>query len=248
MKRPFDFARLRRNNWFGHADLCQKLLTLTCLNPSRRHYERSEAIHLSPHSPARKWIASPRLNPRATGNILYTTVLCLGMAHPATSHAAAFGGGFSLVNGAGKTVTAQAFHGKFVLIFFGYTHCPDLCPTTLYMIVQALQEMGAESASVQPLFITIDPARDTPSVIGQYVALFSPRIIGLSGKPAELDRIEQEYHVYVGPADPKTGDIVHSSMLYITAPDGKFLTALSGTLTPLRLADRLRQVIASDKQ
>jgi cytochrome oxidase Cu insertion factor (SCO1/SenC/PrrC family) len=179
--------------------------------------------------------------------LLAACALFAGVAQPAPRlQAASFGGSFHLVNAGGKPVTDQDFRGRFLLVFFGYTPCPDLCPTMLYTIAQALHQMGAQAGSVQPLFITVDPARDSPAIIGSYVALFSPRIIGLSGSAAELRQAEQDYHIYVGPTDPKTGAITHSAMLYIMAPDGGFLTALSGNQTAAGLAAQLRQIIAAN--
>jgi len=165
---------------------------------------------------------------------------------PAGVRAAAFGGGFSLTDGAGRTVTSRDFRGAFVLLMFGYTHCPDLCPTMLYTMVQALRQMGGAAAKVQPIFITVDPARDSPAEVGRYVALFSPRIIGLSGSKAAITRAEQAYDVYVGPADPRSGAISHSALLYVIAPDGSFLTALNGRLDADDLAAALGEIVGGD--
>jgi protein SCO1/2 len=165
----------------------------------------------------------------------------LGPCISAAPAQASIGGPFSLINGAGRDVTDRDFRGKFLLVFFGYTNCPDLCPTTLEAIAQALKLLGAEAANIQPLFITVDPARDSPALMGRYVALFSPRITGLSGSPAQVQRVEREYHVYVGPADPKTGAINHSAILYIMGPDGRFITALNDTLSAGQLATQLKQ-------
>lgn len=173
--------------------------------------------------------------------------LLIGIALPVQEpRAAGFGGSFRLINAAGQPVTEQSFPGKFLLVFFGYTHCPDLCPTMLYTIAETLRQMGQQAANVQPLFITVDPARDTPAIMGSYVALFSPRIIGLTGTAAGLQQVEQEYHVYVGPTDSKTGAITHSALLYLMAPDGRFLNALNGNLTAAELAGQLRKITATD--
>jgi protein SCO1/2 len=100
---------------------------------------------------------------------------------------------------------------------------------------------------VQPLFITVDPVRDTPAVIGRYAALFSPRITGLSGTSAQLQSIEQEYHVYVGPTDPKTGAINHGAILYLMNKNGAFLTALCDNITTPALAAQLTQAITNNQ-
>ena len=126
------------------------------------------------------------------------------------------------------------------MVFFGYTNCPDLCPTTLDTIAQSLKLLGDGSRNIQPLFITVDPARDSPALIGRYVALFSSKITGLSGSPAQLQKVEREYHVYVGPADPKTGAINHSAILYLMGPDGRFITPLDDALSAGQLAVQLK--------
>jgi protein SCO1/2 len=187
------------------------------------------------------------LIPLRFGIALLAGALFLASVQPIHhAKAASFGGNFNLTDGTGLPVTEQNFRGKFLLVFFGYTNCPDLCPTMLYTIAQALNQLGDSAANVQPLFITVDPARDTPAIMSRYVALFSPRIVGLTGTVAELQRVEQEYHVYVGPTDQKTGAITHGAMLYIMSPDGSFITALSGYPTGAKLAARLRQIISKD--
>jgi protein SCO1/2 len=157
--------------------------------------------------------------------------------------AATFGSSFSLKDGTGKTISTQQFHGKFILVMFGYTHCPDFCPTELYTVVQALRQLGGEASVVQPLFITVDPARDSPAIVGRYVALFSSSIIGLSGSPDAIFRVEQAFHVYVGPTNTSTGAISHSSLLYVIGPDGQFLTAINGMMTASALGNKLRRIL-----
>jgi protein SCO1/2 len=153
------------------------------------------------------------------------------------------GGTFTLTDGSGQTVSDRDYRGKFMLVYFGYTNCPDICPTTLYTIAKALPLMGKQANLIQPLFVTVDPIRDTPAVVGRYVALFSPRIVGLSGSASELQRIEQEYHVYVGPEDPKTGAIDHGAMLYLMGKNGEFLSGLQDDLSSAGLAAELTKVV-----
>jgi len=93
------------------------------------------------------------------------------------------GGPFTLVSGDGHTVTDRDFRGKYLLVYFGYTYCPDVCPTTLNAVAGALDKLGSTADRLQPLFITVDPRRDTPEVIKQYTAAFSPRLLGLTGTP-----------------------------------------------------------------
>jgi len=146
------------------------------------------------------------------------------------------GGPFTLVDKAGHTVTDQAFRGKYMLVYFGYTTCPDVCPTTLADVAAALDSMGAKAAEVQPVFITVDPARDTPGVVGDYVANFGDRWMGLTGSAAQIANVAKEYRVYY--AKHKTGDgpldytMDHSSVLYLIGPDGRFLAPVSADSAP----------------
>jgi len=111
---------------------------------------------------------------------------------------------FTLMTSDGNRVTDQSFHGKWLVIYFGYTFCPDLCPTTLSDISAALQQLGATADKVQPLFITVDPERDTPQVIADYVGSFDRRLIGLRGTPEQTAAVAAAYHVYYAPQ--KLGD------------------------------------------
>ena len=151
----------------------------------------------------------------------------------------AIGGPFSLTGAAGQSVTSQDFAGKYLLVFFGYTHCPDECPAAMYHIALALAALGAAAQRLQSLFITIDPARDTPAIAGRYAALFSPGIIGLSGTPAQVAQAMQAYHVYAAPAGPQGGAIAHSDFIYLMAPDGSFIAAFPGAIAARTLAARI---------
>ena len=140
--------------------------------------------------------------------------------------AAAIGGPFTLTDGAGKTVTDRSFRGKYMLVYFGYTFCPDVCPTTLTQVADALDKLGARADQVQPLFITVDPARDTAPVVGQYAAAFGPRLDGLTGTAEQVAAVAKEYRVYYAPhrTGPNPGDYTmdHSSILYVMDPQGRF--------------------------
>ena len=173
---------------------------------------------------------------------IFGLIVCLLM--PPAPPSIPIGGPFTLTDGARQTVTDRDYRGKFMLVYFGYTNCPDICPTTLYTIAKALPLMGKQADLIQPLFITVDPVRDTPAVVGRYVALFSPRIVGLSGNASELQRVEQEYHVYVGPEDLKTGAINHGAMLYLMGKNGELLNGLPDDVTSAVLAAELTKVVA----
>lgn len=176
-------------------------------------------------------------------------LLFTGSPAPAPdTQANAVGGSFTLTNGDNKTVTANDLHGKYLLVYFGYTFCPDVCPTTLADVVQALDKLGAQADRVQPLFITVDPARDTPAVIRQYVSAFSPRLEGLTGTPAEIAAVAKKYHVYYAPhpTGPGAQDYTmdHSSILYVMAPDGGFAGIIRSDQGPAGIAHDLAALLA----
>jgi protein SCO1/2 len=137
------------------------------------------------------------------------------------------GGPFKLEDGSGKQVTDSDFRGKYMLVYFGYTYCPDVCPTTLNEVSEALDHLGAKANNLQPIFITVDPKRDTPAVVKQYTAAFSPKLIGLTGTPEQIANVAKAYRVYY--AEHRTGSgpndysMDHSSILYLMGPDGKFI-------------------------
>jgi protein SCO1/2 len=152
----------------------------------------------------------------------------------------AIGGPFTLTDPAGRSVTERDLRGRYALIYFGYTYCPDVCPTTLTDLAGALHDLGAKADRVTPVFITVDPRRDTPKVMGQYTAAFSPRLLGLTGTPAQIAQVEAEYGVYAarqvtGPgADDYT--MAHSSLLYLMAPNGRFLAPIAADQSPAQMA------------
>ncbi|MBI1207622.1 MAG: redoxin domain-containing protein [Azospirillum sp.] len=151
----------------------------------------------------------------------------------------AIGGPFTLTDHTGRRVTDADFTGRYRLIYFGYTYCPDVCPTELQAMSTALDRLGADGERLQPLFITIDPARDTPAHLADYVALFHPRLIGLTGSAAEIAAAARAYRVYY--ARPPGGDdqtylMDHSSFVYLMGPDGQFLTAFPSGVDPEKMA------------
>ena len=137
------------------------------------------------------------------------------------------GGPFALIDGDGKPVTDQTWRGKYMLVYFGYTYCPDVCPTTLTSVAAALDKLGPKADQIQPLFITVDPKRDTPAVVKQYAAAFGPRLVGLTGTPEQIAVVAKAYRVYY--AEHRTGpgpddySMDHSSVLYLMGPDGRFI-------------------------
>jgi protein SCO1 len=158
------------------------------------------------------------------------------------------GGPFTLSTPDGRTVTDRTYHGKWLLVYFGYTFCPSSCPATLLAVTAVLEELGQDAAQVQPLFITVDPQRDTPKVIRQYIESFDPRIVGLTGTPQQIAAAAQEYGAYYvrHPTGAGPDDYVmdHSTYLYLMDPLGKFVRAFDSDTSGDRIADALRALMA----
>jgi len=157
------------------------------------------------------------------------------------------GGPFTLQDGDGKPVTDRDFRGKYMLVYFGYTFCPDACPTTLNEVADALDRLGAKADQIQAIFITVDPKRDTPAVMKQYVAAFSPHLIGLTGSPEQIARVAEAYRVFyavnrTGPG-PNDYSIDHSSVLYLMGPDGGFIAAFRADQSGAEIADDLSEAM-----
>jgi len=155
------------------------------------------------------------------------------------------GGHFALSTPDGRRVTDETFRGKWLLIYFGYTSCPDVCPTTLSAMAQALEKLGPLADKVQPVFITVDPAHDTAQIVGEYVKDFDPRFIGLVGSPQEIATAAHDFHVYYAVRQLGNHEYVidHSSFIYVIDPNGAFVRLLTGDLPGHQLADALRQLL-----
>jgi cytochrome oxidase Cu insertion factor (SCO1/SenC/PrrC family) len=154
------------------------------------------------------------------------------------------GGPFHLVDQNGTAVTDADYRGRWVLVYFGYTFCPDVCPTELQTIAAALGKLGPEAARVAPLFITVDPARDTPAVLAKYVALFGHGITGLTGTPDQIAAVARAFRVYyakapVGGAASYLMD--HSSFLYLLDPKGRLAALFNQDTSADDLAAGLRE-------
>ena len=153
------------------------------------------------------------------------------------------GGPFTLTDHTGKRVTDQDFRGKFLLVFFGFTNCPDVCPTALQVMAAALDKLGPKAERITPVLVSVDPEHDTPALLATYVSSFHPRLVGLTGSPAEIDAVAKAYRVYVKKVpDPKSTagyTIDHSSIIYVMGPDGTYRTHFTHATTPDAMADRL---------
>jgi protein SCO1/2 len=182
----------------------------------------------------------------ALGAAVAAFLLTTGGQPPQTQSTAAIGGPFTLVDTTGKTVTDQTYRGKWLLIYFGYTFCPDACPTALTNMGVALEKLGSTAASVQPLFITVDPKRDTVQVMADYLKSFDPRIAGLTGTQAQIDTVAKAYRVYVAAQNAKGGDYLvdHSAYLYLMDPQGRFVNVVSGSASGDEMAEQVCKAIS----
>jgi len=168
--------------------------------------------------------------------------------HPQTP---GLGGPFTLINQDGKTITDGDYRGKYLLVYFGYTFCPDMCPTGLTSIAHTLDQLGADAVKVQPLFITIDPARDTPAVLKNYVQSFNPSIAGLSGSAEQIAAVAKEYQVYYAREDMDDDSseymMDHSSLIYLMDPSGKFIASFPEDVAPETLTNALRNAFGASQ-
>lgn len=135
------------------------------------------------------------------------------------------GGAFELVNQDGKTVTDADFRGKPLLVFFGFTHCPDICPTTLFEVSEVFNRLGKDAEKVNAIFVTVDPERDTPEKLKLYLSSFHPQISALSGSEAQIEAIKKVYYVYAKrvPLEGGSYTMDHTSVVYLMGKDGKFI-------------------------
>lgn len=155
---------------------------------------------------------------------------------------ALIGGPFELTDHNGTRVRDQKYRGKLMLVYFGFTHCPDICPAGLQVISAALDKLGSESARVAPLFITVDPERDTAEQLKSYVSSFHPTLTGLTGDAKDISAVAKAYRVYYRKAqDPALSDYTmdHTSFIYLMDGTGAFVTHFPHSVTPDKLAARL---------
>lgn len=169
-------------------------------------------------------------------------------AQPHGLGVALVGGPFSLTDQDGRRVTEKDFLGRYMLVFFGFTYCPDICPTELQVMTAALDAMGPAAEKIQPVFVSVDPERDTPEVMKAYVANFGPRLIGLTGTPEEIAAMAKAYRVYYAKAANQNapGDYLmdHSSIIYLMGQDGSFVKHFAYTTDVEKLTSELKKAIA----
>lgn len=170
-----------------------------------------------------------------------------GAGPVATRTGASVGGPFTLVDQDGRTVTDADFRGRYMLIYFGFTYCPDVCPTELQVMAQAVDALGDRAKEVQPILITVDPERDTPKQLAGYVPLFHPDLTGLTGTPEQIAEVARAYRVYYAKAEQEDGDYTmdHSSYIYLMGPDGGFIDVYPGGTPAERIAESIESHMAA---
>jgi protein SCO1 len=156
----------------------------------------------------------------------------------------AIGGPFNMTAQDGRTISDSDLRGHPFLVFFGYTHCPDTCPTELFQISQVLKALGSDKA-IKVLFVSIDPERDTPAVMKDYIASFDPRVIGITGSPEATAAMEKSYRVYARKVPGKDGDysMDHTAIIYLMDKDGRFVNAFNVDQPPQAAARELAKYL-----
>jgi protein SCO1/2 len=166
-----------------------------------------------------------------------------------TSGKALIGGPFSLVDQTGKTVTDKDFRGRYMLVFFGFTHCPDVCPAELQVMADALGQLGPKASKIVPVFISLDPERDRPEAVGAYVKNFGPNFVGLTGSPEAIAAAAKAYRVSFSKFEYKDSNgqsgysIDHSTVLYLMDKNGEYITHFSYGTPAAKMAETLRRYL-----
>ena len=162
---------------------------------------------------------------------------------PLANPAAAIGGPFRLTDQNGKTISDQDLKGHPFLVFFGFTHCPEICPTALADISQIMDQLGPDAGKVNALFVTVDPERDTPEVLKDYLSSFNPRFKGLTGDLAAIAQVAKSYRVYMKKVPLDNGDYTmdHTALVYLMDKNGKFVSPFSLRRRPEEAAAELRR-------
>jgi protein SCO1/2 len=187
-----------------------------------------------------------------TAFLLAILTICLMLGYrlvvdkwiPQESGEALVGGPFQLTDQDGNAVTEQTYKGKLMLIYFGFTYCPDACPTALGVMSAALDKLDVAAERVVPILVTVDPERDTPQVLKDYVSNFHPRMVGLTGTPEQIAEVAKAYRVYYQKAAGATGGdylMDHTLLIYLMDGEGKYVANFAPSATPEQMADEIRK-------
>lgn len=169
-----------------------------------------------------------------------------GIPQSSSQSASSVGGPFTLLDQDGRTVTDKDFAGKPFLVFFGYTHCPDVCPATLFELSEALNTLGPDAQRVSALFVSVDPARDTPETLKQYLSNFNPSIRGLTGSEDQVKATTRVYRAYSarGPGEGQDYTVDHTAVVYLMDGQGRFVAPLNTKRPPAEVAADLRRYMS----
>jgi protein SCO1/2 len=157
--------------------------------------------------------------------------------------AAAIGGPFSLTDQNGRTITDADLKGHPFLVFFGFTHCPDVCPTTLFEVSEVLRKLGSDAGGMRALFVTVDPERDTPGVLKDYLSSFDPHLIGVTGSREAIDKMVKAYRVYARKVPQENGEYTmdHTAIVYLMDKQGRFVAPFNLKRRPEEAAADMRR-------
>ena len=180
------------------------------------------------------------------GLVLFSAVIFIVTGRtPAPVAVSTVGGPFKLVDQNDKPITEQDFKGEPFLVFFGFTHCPDVCPTTLFEVSEIFRALGPDAKNLCAMFVTVDPERDTPAVMKDYLASFDPRIIGVTGDEAAVAAAEKSYRVYAKkvPTDGGGYTMDHTAIVYLMNKDGRFVAPFNMKRRPEEAAAELKRYL-----
>jgi protein SCO1/2 len=181
------------------------------------------------------------------GLVLFSAVIFVvtGRSPAPLALQSAVGGPFKLTDQNDKPITDQDLKGHPFLVFFGFTHCPDVCPTTLFEISEIFRTLGPNTKDLRALFVTVDPERDTPAVMKDYLSSFDPRVVGVTGDPAAIAAVEKSYRVYAKkvPLDGGNYTMDHTALVYLMDKDGHFVAPFNMKRRPEEAAADLKRYL-----
>jgi protein SCO1 len=177
--------------------------------------------------------------------IFFGVILFVSQYQGTGSGPSAIGGPFNLIDQSGKPITDQDMKGRPFLVFFGYAHCPDICPTTLFEMSEVMRALGKDADRIGALFITVDPERDTPAVMADYLSSFDPHLRGASGDRQAIDAVEKAYRVYAKKVPTDNGDysMDHTALVYLMDNQGRFVAPFKLNRKPEEAAADLRRYL-----
>jgi protein SCO1/2 len=177
--------------------------------------------------------------------IFLTVIYAVTGRRPGAPGASAIGGPFQLIDQSGAPITDRDLNGKPFLVFFGYTHCPDVCPTTLFDVSEVMRALGPDADRTAALFVTVDPERDTPAVMKDYLSSFDPHLRGVTGDPVKIAEAEKAYRVYAKKVPTDGGDysMDHTALVYLMDKQGRFIAPFSLKRKPEDAAADLRRYL-----